>query len=387
MGEIYFPFHIGSGNRGCEGITRGTAKILGMEKENLHLLNRDRLDNELDNRFGLSEVGKLSIQSTRSIFSKVLKKMGVSSDIYYLNPFKKFFQTVTSSDLCMFTGGDLFCYDSTIKENCALHEYLNKKGVRTVLWGASIEERFLNSYVVGQLQSFEKIVCRETDTLAVLNGNGVHNVECYPDPAFTLEPIECSLPSVFYESTVIGINLSNMVNNDGFDMDTMFVKSMRRMLDYILECTEYNVLFIPHVTWERQNDIKMCEAIKNFYAKEERISLLDVTELSYLQIRYIISRCDVFIGGRTHSVISAYSTSVPTLALGYSIKARGIAKDLGLSDKLLFDSKNINSQTELLEKFIYIIENKESIREHFNKLMPEYKKKAFDAKNAIKEYL
>lgn len=385
--KIYIPFHIGSGNRGCEGITRGTANILGVEKEDLLLLNRDEQDYELDQKFALSQVGTLSVQQKRSFFVKVLKKIGLNSSLYYLNPFKNFFHDITPGDLCMFTGGDLFCYDATIKENCALHEYLKKKQIRTVLWGASVEECFLSPYVIEQLKSFEKIVCRETETLAVLNRNGIDNVACHPDPAFTLEPVACKLPDIFNHSKVIGINISNMVNGDGFDLNTMFAKNLKKLLDYIFTNTEYSVLLIPHVTWQRQDDNRMCAAVKQMYAEEKRLSCLDVRDLSYLQIRHIISNCELFVGGRTHSVVSAYSTCVPTLALGYSIKARGIAKDLGISDKLLFDSKNIISETELLEKFNYLLNNRDSIKAHLESVLPEYRKRAYGAKNVIKDLL
>ena len=41
----------------------------------------------------------------------------------------------------------------------------------------------------------------------------------------------------------------------------------------------------------------------------------------------------MFIGARTHATIAAYSSCVPTLVVGYSIKARGIAKDLFGTDE------------------------------------------------------
>lgn len=36
----------------------------------------------------------------------------------------------------------------------------------------------------------------------------------------------------------------------------------------------------------------------------------------------------MFIGVRIYVTIAAYSTEVPTLVLGYSVKSRGIAKDI-----------------------------------------------------------
>ncbi|MBR5116894.1 MAG: polysaccharide pyruvyl transferase family protein, partial [Lachnospiraceae bacterium] len=41
-----------------------------------------------------------------------------------------------------------------------------------------------------------------------------------------------------------------------------------------------------------------------------------------------IAGCQFFIGARTHATIAAYSSLVPTLVVGYSVKSRGIARDL-----------------------------------------------------------
>lgn len=41
----------------------------------------------------------------------------------------------------------------------------------------------------------------------------------------------------------------------------------------------------------------------------------------------------MFIGARTHATIAAYSSLVPTLVVGYSVKARGIARDLFGTEK------------------------------------------------------
>ncbi|MFR4670990.1 MAG: hypothetical protein ACLT69_14285 [Intestinibacter bartlettii] len=44
-------------------------------------------------------------------------------------------------------------------------------------------------------------------------------------------------------------------------------------------------------------------------------------------IKGYISRCRLY-RARTHATIAAYSTCVPTLVIGYSVKAKGIAKDI-----------------------------------------------------------
>lgn len=125
---------------------------------------------------------------------------------------------------------------------------------------------------------------------------------------------------------------------------------------------------------------------KKIYAAEERIDILNVDNLGYLQIRNIISNCHMFIGGRTHSVISAYSTCVPALALGYSIKAKGISTDLGLDNKLIFDTKNIHHDDELLICFKHLIDNRDMILAQLQRIMPKYKKSAFASYDVLKDY-
>ena len=62
---------------------------------------------------------------------------------------------------------------------------------------------------------------------------------------------------------------------------------------------------------------------------------------------------------------------VPTIAIGYSIKSVGIAKDLQLNKTLVVDCR-IPDKGALMKSFIYLTENETRIREHLMKIMPEY---------------
>jgi len=92
----------------------------------------------------------------------------------------------------------------------------------------------------------------------------------------------------------------------------------------------------------------------------------------------------MFIGGRTHAVISAYSTCVPAIAIGYSIKSRGIAKDLALSEKLVVDSKIIRKVGYLLDSLKYMIENENNIREHLKEIIPEYRNRTYGVRENLR---
>ena len=91
----------------------------------------------------------------------------------------------------------------------------------------------------------------------------------------------------------------------------------------------------------------------------------------------------MFIGGRTHSVISAYSTCVPTIAIGYSIKSVGIAQDLQLPKEMVVDSKKIDSNQDLLSSIKFVLANYQKLRTHLENIIPEYVAKVYNIKNEI----
>lgn len=273
----------------------------------------------------------------------------------------------------------MMCYNEN--QTVFTVEYLYKHGIRSILWGCSIGERNLTPRKLQALKQFSHIYARETLTQEVLANHNINNVSVFPDPAFVLEPVPCKLPVCFSQGEVIGINLSNYVMG-GFDLNSAFAKEVDCLIKYILQSTDYQILLIPHVLWEGQDDRIISNLIKEKYDSHNRISILDSDNLNYCQIRYIISKCYCFIGARTHAVISAYSTCTPAIAIGYSIKSKGIAKDIGMPEETLVDSINI-SNGKLLDAFLYAKRNASNLKKLLSTEMAEYRMKAWDAFNII----
>ena len=104
------------------------------------------------------------------------------------------------------------------------------------------------------------------------------------------------------------------------------------------------------------------------------------------ELKYIISKCRLFVGARTHATIAAYSSAVPTLVVGYSVKARGIARDLfGTEENYVLPVQDLDKPKQLTEAFKWLEENEDSIRTHLEEFLPEYLKSAQKAVDAIKE--
>ena len=59
------------------------------------------------------------------------------------------------------------------------------------------------------------------------------------------------------------------------------------------------------------------------------------------------------------------------LLWGYSIKSKGIAKDLELNECLVINSKQVK-ENAVLSSFKYLSQNEERIRRHLEKMIPDY---------------
>lgn len=360
---VYLPMNCGCGNRGCEAIAKGTNKILSLDKYNTYLYDFNENEVRLDKFLGLSSIGELRAYSNNSIGSftaravnKVMNKVGIKRYLSHIYPYSTLINKINSNDLVLLTGGDLYCYKYHLQKNTEFVKELKKRNKgEIVLWGASIEPSLLDKTSIDGLKALDKITARESLTYNALLKLGVaENVELYPDPAFVLEPESVELPECFSQSEIVGINISNLVNG-GFDLNTVFSENLFELIKYIINYTEMQVLLIPHVTWPGQDDRLISRSVAKYFEKSNKVHILDMSELSYQQIRYIISKCRFFLGGRTHSMISAYSMCVPSIALGYSIKSRGIAKDLNLPNQLVVDCKNLMSKKELLQAYDYFL--------------------------------
>ena len=91
------------------------------------------------------------------------------------------------------------------------------------------------------------------------------------------------------------------------------------------------------------------------------------------QLKSIISNAECFIGARTHATIAAYSSTVPTLVVGYSVKAKGIAKDLfGTYANYVIPVQQLNNIDDLYLAFLWIWERRKDIHNYLKSIMPNY---------------
>jgi polysaccharide pyruvyl transferase WcaK-like protein len=108
--------------------------------------------------------------------------------------------------------------------------------------------------------------------------------------------------------------------------------------------------------------------------------------LSAGQIKWVISRCGVFAGARTHSTIGAISSAVPTLSLAYSRKAWGLNEDLFGTVDYCIGPEEMTPEA-ITERLARLAAEGDRVRERLSSSLPEIKARAYAAGDHLKESL
>jgi polysaccharide pyruvyl transferase WcaK-like protein len=147
------------------------------------------------------------------------------------------------------------------------------------------------------------------------------------------------------KSTVIGLNISKLLYMGGYTGNNMFAlkddypKLVRALIRFLIEDLQAFVLLVPHVYGgeeSAESEVTLCrqllEELKMSYPG--KIAFLDEA-FNHRQIKYVIGKCDAFVGARMHACIAAVSQCVPTVALAYSDKFAGVMEAAGVAVRVV----------------------------------------------------
>lgn len=373
-------FHGGSRNHGCEAIVRSTANLLGGKM----VLYSSNIEEDID--YGIDRIVELKsdeekrIGFFRKLYSAVAHKMSGDDYIYVTLEHSPFFSAVNRGDIYLSIGGDNYCYQG----RDVLRYYnkkIHKKGAKTVLWGCSVDPEDITDAVAGDLARYDLIVAREGITFNALQRINKNTI-LIPDPAFSLETKETILPDGFIPGKMIGINVSPLIGSYG-DI-SLILNNYRKLIKGLLEKSENSIALIPHVVTPGSDDRTVLNVLYSEYKDSGRVIL--VPDMNCEELKYIISQCEIMVGARTHATIAAYSSCVPTLVVGYSVKSIGIARELfGTDEHYVVPVQALKTEDDLEMAYNWIFERRIEIREYLQKKIPQYISDLYKIKEIIKK--
>lgn len=261
--------------------------------------------------------------------------------------YKETIERILPETVCLSVGGDCYCYPNW-QRYAAIHHAAVERGAKSILWSCSLEPGMIDAEMLSVLRTHTMICARESVTFRALKERGLNNVILTADIAFALEPKQTNIPNGAYAA----LNLSPLVmrRNSGV------LAAYQQLVDEILKKTDLGIVLVPHVEVSVDNDF---EALSQLHGDEGRIFRVS-TGLSAAEYKYLISKSEACVAARTHAAIAAWSSLVPTIAVGYSAKAKGICADLGQEEWLL-DINQMDGD-RLCERFFTLLEKRERIK-------------------------
>ena len=348
-------------NRGSEAVMRSVAKICRFWHPEAQIV------------LATGEYGEVLKDIPDA--SKVVPKFDSMGELSFLT------EEIKKTDVVLVTGADNYDYGGTNRHMSSVNDIIfSNTRARTILYDMSLNENNMSKDIFDDIDRFSVITVRESITEEVLRQwFPEEKIFCFPDPAFILPSEKCNLPYGFTEGNTIGINISNLIMGKRVGAPQEIVlDNYKEVIDYILKNTEYEVMIIQHVL-NNGYDLDAAKLLYQDYLKERRVSILQSELLSAPQLKYIISKLFMLVTARTHASIAGYSTNVPTVVVGYSVKSDGIAKDIfGNSQNYVCQVRELDKKGDLLEKFIYTLEHHEQIKNHLINIMPSYKRRALE---------
>lgn len=362
-------FHGGSKNHGCEALIKTITKVLDEKRENflLHTFRKSE-----DVLFKINEEIKYIKEPVITDSSKKIAYMGETmfNDDMGIPDISSL---LNSNSIALSIGGDNYCYGNYVTNLLSnYNKEFHKLNVKTCLIGCSIEPEVLkDKNILRDLNNYDLILARETITYNELLKVGIDkNTHLVPDSAFILKKVDLPLPKNFIIDNTIGLNISPLVQSDNTE-DNIVFKNYIQLINHIINKTEYNIALIPHVLWQGGNDIELLTKLYNQFCHTGRVVL--ILEHNCEELKGYISRCKMFIGARTHATIAAYSSCVPTVAIGYSVKSKGIALDLfGTYENYVLSITDILGETNLIDSFLWLEKNYDNIKKHLQETIPNY---------------
>lgn len=383
--QLVMYLHGGSGNHGCEAIVNSTCHMID-DIPKLLVTNSEKEDKSysLEPLCDILQERKIAEHFFVHAWYYVWRALFRDPESFMRYRFRQVLGQ-NRSPLYLSIGGDMYCYEETKREAIVANSTFNKAGSKTILWGCSMEPELLqDAEVVEDMKRYALITPRESITEKALRKAGItENVKLFPDPAFALEPEKIELPKRFAVGKTIGINVSPMIVRHekvkGITLD-----NYRKLIEHILQNTDDCVALIPHVMWNHNDDRLTLKELYRGYEANGRVLLFP--DMSCQRLKYIISQCRAFIGARTHATIAAYSSCVPTLVVGYSVKARGIARDLfGNEKNFVLPVQTLENSEELIRAYDWMMDREKKIRAKLEQIMPEYCAKAKEAGDEIRK--
>lgn len=227
-------------------------------------------------------------------------------------------------------------------------EHWRKKGKKIIFmpqaWGPFDEE--FKSSITKIIKNSDLLIARDNISKENIEKlTGIDGVKCSPDFSNLLQPKSPEIAGIHLPEKSVAIipncrMLDKMTEMEATNYPLILQKFITNLKD-----KGYEPFFLMH---EGKGD----EAIAIEVNEKLGQPILVLGHEDPLILKGILSKCDLVIGSRFHGLVSALSTGVPVISMGWSHKYNVLMQDYGLSEYLIESCTSLDQSSLVLDAFI-----------------------------------
>lgn len=250
-------------------------------------------------------------------------------------------------DLLLVSGGDIYSSDygqASLRHFVEPLLWARRRGVPCALIGHSIG-RFFRSLDVSLWRQAESastvIALRESLSKEYLINQLSSSSDIYEltaDVAFLLKPQPISRGDFAHPLSVptVAVSISAGICQWSKQNAARHISAWVAVLRMILDEWNADIVIVPHVQEPFSDDRTIASHVVRRLPNDRRVKIVR-DPLNAGELKWLISGCELLLAERMHAAIAGFSTGVATVAIGYSIKAQGIVRDVLAGTKISED--------------------------------------------------
>jgi colanic acid/amylovoran biosynthesis protein len=160
---------------------------------------------------------------------------------------------------------------------------------------------------------------------------------------------------------LIGLNVSGLIALDPerasrrFGLRASYLEVLDGFIREVMREPDLRLLLIPHVMpIDTDACMRVMDRLPSTLASRIRVT---PDSLDEREVKWVISNVDWFCGTRMHSTIAGLSTRVPSAAVAYSDKTRGVFASCGVEDQVI-DPRRLTTEA-VIESLLASFESRE----------------------------
>lgn len=408
---VYLTGQNNFGNRGCEALVRSTVtvltEVLGPIKALVPSLDPIRDQAQWPDS-AASGVEFVKAYAMPGVFSKWAGACQKWPWLHAMSQPKPALQAelvadLKRSDLLLSIGGDNYSLDyglASLYYFAAVAETAMAMGKPAVLWGASVgpfdKQPLAEQRMVEHLRRLSLVTVRESRSVEYLRSIGVHaNVVPVIDSAFAMTPQALDTSAWWPQELgdgVLGLNIGALIDSLRRDKGHAdgAIGAGKAFVERLLKETRLSVLLVPHVspldggTWNN-DELFNQQLLAALGGATSRLSAVP-GGLNAAQLKHVVSQLRYLIAGRTHATVAAFSTGVPTISIAYSVKAKGINRDLFGHEGYVLETPLLSGET-LWAAYQKLAADEQTLLVHYQQHLPIWRERARAGAKALKQHL